>query len=95
MKKHWCLAESEVNSRECLDVFITTPTPHPQENDIRDESLKPYEQVLTLLDTLQHRGSYGIGSLYLSLRESSDEMYGTPTHYQLAFELRNISECLS
>ena len=67
--------------------------PHLQLVDIRSESLNHYEQVLALLDSLQQRGSYGIGSLYLSLRETSDEMYGTPTHYQLAFELKSISKC--
>ena len=103
MRRHFCLTESEVRVR-LYDVVVTimcvcvcvcvcvSPCSSLLQGDEIVSILNEHEQVSALLDSLLLRGSYGIGSLYLSLRESSDEMYGTPTHYQLAFELKNISE---
>ena len=44
-----------------------------------------------LLDALLYKGSYGIGCLYVTLMDSSNESFGPPTHYQLACELRRNS----
>ena len=60
--------------------------------DILDAALTPQEQTLRLIDYLVFKGSYGLGCLYFSLVETSQEMYGLPTHFQLACELKNASK---
>lgn len=45
---------------------------------------------MRLLEYLMYKGSYGLGCLYLSLIDSSEQDFGLPTHYQLAGELQQI-----
>ena len=60
--------------------------------DILDPALTPQEQTLRLIDYLVFKGTYGLGCLYFSLVETSEEMYGLPTHFQLACELKKASK---
>lgn len=60
--------------------------------DILDDSLTPQEQTLRFIDYLVFKGSYGLGCLYFSLVETSEEMYGLPTHFQLSCELKQASK---
>ncbi len=55
-----------------------------------DGGIQPQEQAMRLLEYLMYKGSYGIGCLYLSLVDSSEQQGGLPTHYQLAGELQQI-----
>ena len=60
--------------------------------DILEPALTPQEQTLRLIDYLVFKGTYGLGCLYFSLVETSEEMYGLPTHFQLACELKKASK---
>ena len=52
-------------------------------------------QAVRLVEFLIHKGSFGIGSFYLSLMDSSEEPDSPPSHYQLLSEVKAAGRILS